>query len=124
VNEEFLTHDQIGPDSCRLLAVVLESRILNPALIAYLRVPLSSAEIHRQWQMSRQQTADPEAEALDFIPLDLDALARLALSERWVGRTGTGLWHPTSRYRIIAVMLAEFGADRTERALESLAPHG
>lgn len=121
VNEEFLATGDTKPGMCRLLAVILEHEILNPAVVAYARLPHSAADLRRQWQLHHTHAGDQEAENLDFVPLDVDSLARLTLSRHRTDGAAAGPWHPTSRYRLLVVMLNEFGEARTSAALASAA---
>ncbi len=126
VKEELLFEETVGPTTFRLLAVIGEFRYLNPAIVAYARIPYRSSDLlERRSREHRDRTEDEVAE-LRFVPLDPRSLARLVVAKTFPvpeeGNAGNP-WHPTSRYRLLSAMVHRFGEQATVEALRECAPY-
>lgn len=121
VNEEFLFEGAAVPSNCRLLALLIESRILNPAVVAYIRIPFSSDDLLERQRDLPQDREEFEQGKVSFVPGNVEVLARLATSEGFDTANHAldfSPWHPTSRYRLLIAMIHKFGTGRTLEALD------
>ncbi len=111
VNEELFPAGA-EPSDCALLAVVIESAIANPAIVAYLKTAFSSGDLMTSWRKRRDRSR-AELKRLRFVPLLPTNVARLIVQTRRGYR-----WHPTSRYRLLLAMSRCFGNATSLAALE------
>jgi hypothetical protein len=119
VREEFLSDPLSDSSSNVLVSLIVEVEILNPAMIAIVRVKDDSlAILRKQRELADRDAA--ELDALQFIPYELGALSQLVLSPCFkpgLDCSSMDPWHPTSRYRLLMVMLHRFGVKASITAL-------
>lgn len=123
-NEEYLGRDSkvVQERSARFFSVFLKYDVLNFSLCSHVEIPMSFSELLSRW---REAQPDPEFEDLQAVGLELEGLAELVLPDRCLlglHRPGRGAWHPTSRYRILKLMLHRWGYDRVLAALKAAKP--
>ena len=120
VTEEFLLSDVVSANNFVLLSVVLEHGIFNPAIVAFGTIPYSSDDLLDARCGLPNEQAETESARIEFVPLELDALASVTVDQKVrlpPGTTTLGKWHPTARYRLVAAMVYRFGVEETLRAL-------
>jgi len=119
VSEEFVAGHRLSPSICKVLALIVEFGIINPAAVVYIRIPFSQQELLRARQDVTSSLDEFEQGRIAFVPLDIEQLAHFAIAQYCrLSNSSRGLWHPTSRYRILIAMLHNFGEEETLRALE------
>ncbi|MBI4319367.1 MAG: hypothetical protein HY675_12840 [Chloroflexi bacterium] len=119
VSEEFLFAHGADSSDSKLLALLSEYQIVNPALVAYIAIPFTFDEL-LAWQRSIPKAQrEFEPERISGIPVDIDVLAGVAIREEFgAGHVPIdGRWHPTSRYRLLLTKVHRFGSHDTLEAL-------
>lgn len=123
IDEEFSFTGIDTYRDCRVLSLCMDLGILNPAAVAYVKLPCSSTELAEAFRRVPNARNEFEPESVHFVRFEPDPLSRLVLSENCDlgnGYTGTA-WHPTSRYRLLLAMMHRFGEHDTFVALNKQA---
>ena len=100
----------LSPDRSHLLAFIAETPLENPAAVMLIELPLRSSELVKRIPINDEFMPG----TLAFLSVDPDEIAMTLCR---ADQMPTHLWHPTARYRLIALMLHRFGHDATIRAL-------
>lgn len=98
------------PNRSHLLAFIAETPLGNPAAVMLIELPLAYSDLTDRTPLDEEFMPDTQ----DSLPLDPNRIASVLCN---VDRISARCWHPTARYRLLALMLHRFGQDATIRAL-------
>jgi len=98
-------------DSSHLLAFIAETPLENPAAVMSIELPYTFAEIENRTPVDDELMPG----TLESLSLDPDQIAMALCTE---DQTSSRRWHPTARYRLLALMLHRFGPAATISALK------
>jgi hypothetical protein len=98
------------PEKSHLLAFIAETPLGNPAAVMMIEVPLAYSDLADRTPLDTEFMPDTQ----EPLPLDPDRIASVLCN---ADRISARSWHPTARYRLLALMLHRFGQDATIRAL-------
>ena len=115
----------VDPLSVTPLSFIVEEALLNPALVAYCRLPLGLADLQSPDHPLGHDRQEFEAAGLRAIRVQPDALAALVLSRRCpLSPDARQAWHPTSQYRALVAMIHRFGSEETQTSLKRVLQSG
>ena len=99
-------------EAFRVVSVVLERPLGNPAVVVRANLPFPLAEL------SAERPSDElDATSLISIPIDRTRLRDILAAPTLALASPAGIWHPTARYRLLVAMAHFFGEDAAADAL-------
>lgn len=104
--------EQMSLDAFRVVSVIFERPIVNPAAVVIANLPMTQREI-----LKRPPSDELDASSVLAIPLDEKVLGDVVASSVPDLGSRSGKWHPTARYRLL-VALAHFFGEETAAAAE------
>lgn len=108
--EEFGCGSEMTLDMARVRSVFLEYGILNIGFCAILEPPLVFEEIVSNWTTSAVDKW--ENVGVEAVPFTIEHVRRLLASDHYHSTSGQpGLFHPTSKYRLLLAAASKFGWD-------------
>lgn len=103
-------------EAFRVMSLVLERPISNPAFVVVADLPYSSGDLQAQ-----ELSDEFGAGSLLTIPIDQAAIREILTSATEIGSCPTR-WHPTARYRLLAAMAHFFGETVAAETLSRIRP--
>lgn len=107
----------IALDAFRVVSVVLEQPLGNPAVIVVADLPLSRDELR-----GHGSSDELDVGSLIAIPIDRKRLCDVVAAPFPTFAPQSRGWHPTARYRLLAAMAHFFGEEAAAEALMRLHP--
>lgn len=115
--------EEIAPDlgtmpleSFKVISIVMERPLGNPAVVVMVELPISRSELP-----IRRPTDELDAEAFVSIPIDQIYISKIFSTPDLSLAPFEGRWHPTARYRLLMAMAHYFGEDVAATALSRIA---
>lgn len=93
-------------EAFRVVSVVLELPLGNPAIVVWADLPISRAEPPVQRPSDELDPTTPVS-----IPIDQTYLREIITAPTFTFAPNAGTWHPTARYRLLVAMAHFFGED-------------
>lgn len=106
-------------EAFRVVSVVLERPLGNPAVVVRADLPISRAELPTQ-----RPSDELDAASLVSIPIDRIYLRDIITAPAFTFAPHAGGWHPTARYRLLVAMAHFFGEDAAADALSRIQSAG
>lgn len=106
-------------EAFRVVSVVLERPLGNPAVVVRADLPISRAELPTQ-----RPSDELDAASLVSIPIDRIYLRDIVTAPAFTFAAHAGGWHPTARYRLLVAMAHFFGEDAAADALSRIQSAG
>jgi hypothetical protein len=107
IHEELGFKLEISPSDIRVLSFCIEYPTLSFDVLCMAQIHTTADNIIASWLLTAPDKF--EANRLEALPLQFDALVRTFYEDR--------LWHPTSRMRLLQLMIHKYGFDTTLSAI-------
>jgi hypothetical protein len=98
-------------DCFKVMSVVLEREFNNPAVIVLANLPFSKEQMP-----FKHQSDELSSDSLQFLPISISAISNAIASSN---TPTSGLWHPSSKFRLLLVLANYFGENAAATAIAS-----